>query len=139
VGADAGIAAAAAASAQPRTTRAPRGERLPEGWTLPREWGVWAIEAYPQWTPEKVRLEAERFADHWRSKTGKDATKLDWLATWRNWCRSDIAHRDDPKPAGTAPGRGRGSPTDADLAAANAAADAEAARRLFGAGETIDA
>lgn len=133
------IDAAADASAQPRTTRAPRGERLPEGWTLPREWGVWAIETYPLWTPEKVRLEAERFADHWRAKTGKDATKLDWLATWRNWCRSPIAHRDDPKPAGAPPARGRGSPSDADLAAANAAADAEAARRLFGAGETIDA
>lgn len=131
--------AAADASAQPRTTRAPRGERLPKGWTLPREWGVWAIETYPLWTPEKVRLEAERFADHWRAKTGKDATKLDWLATWRNWCRSPIAHRDDPKPAGAPPARGRGSPSDADLAAANAAADAEAARRLFGAGETIDA
>ena len=37
----------------------------------------------------KVDLEAEhrKFVDYWRAKAGKDATKLDWDATWRNWIR----------------------------------------------------
>lgn len=40
------------------------------------------------WTAETVRLEAAKFADFWHAKTGKDATKADWQATWRNWCRN---------------------------------------------------
>lgn len=30
---------------------------------------------------------ADQFADHWRAETGTRAVKLDWAATWRNWCR----------------------------------------------------
>ena len=35
-----------------------------------------------------MRLEAAKFADFWHAKAGKDAAKLDWCATWRNWCRN---------------------------------------------------
>lgn len=78
-------------------TATTRGSRLPADWKLPKAWGDATLADHPQWTPDKVRLEGEKFRDHWVAKTGKDATKVDWLATWRNWCRSDIAHRDDPK------------------------------------------
>jgi hypothetical protein len=67
--------------------------QLPEGWQLPRPWGEWALAEYPAWTAETVRLEAAKFADHWRAKSGKESRKADWFATWRNWCRSDIAQR----------------------------------------------
>lgn len=77
---------------------ATRGARLPKDWVLPKAWGEETLVDHPQWTAEKVRLEALKFRNHWTAKTGKDATKLDWRATWRNWCLSDIAHRDDPKP-----------------------------------------
>jgi DNA-directed RNA polymerase delta subunit len=30
-------------------------------------------------------LEFEKFRNYWLSKTGKDATKLDWQKTWENW------------------------------------------------------
>lgn len=118
----------AADAASPR-----RGQRLPDKWKLPKAWGDWALATYPLWTADKVRLEGERFGNHWRAKSGKDATKLDWRMTWENWCHSELAHRDDPKlPRGTA--------TDANLAAANAASDEEAKRLLFGAApEVIDA
>lgn len=79
-----------AADAAPRQKR---GGRLPDDWRLPKAWGEWALQEYPHWTPDIVRLEGEKFADHWRSKAGKDGAKLDWLGTWRNWCRSDIAQR----------------------------------------------
>jgi hypothetical protein len=32
---------------------------------------------------------AARFRDYWTSKSGKDATKVDWSATWRNWVRNE--------------------------------------------------
>ena len=40
--------------------------------------------------PEQVRTEAAKFADYWHAKAGRDAAKLDWSATWRNWCRKAI-------------------------------------------------
>lgn len=86
-----------AADAAPTTLK--KGKRLPDGWQLPKAWGEWALAEYPTWTAEIVRLEAAKFADHWHAKAGKDATKLDWEATWRKWCRSDICQRTHtPKP-----------------------------------------
>ena len=73
-----------------KTTGPKKARRLPDDWQLPKAWGDWALSEYPAWTAEIVRLEAAKFADHWRAKSGKDATKLDWEATWRNWCRSPI-------------------------------------------------
>jgi len=70
-----------------------RGTRLPADWTLPNAWGEWALAEYPNWTQEGVRTIAAQFADHWKAKPGSDAKRLDWLATWRNWCRNDITQR----------------------------------------------
>ena len=50
-----------------------------------------------------MRFEAAKFADHWHAKAGRDATKADWLATWRNWCRNAVA-------APRGPTQRRGSP-----------------------------
>lgn len=59
-----------------------KGSRLPEDWTLPDEWEQWARQRRPE---VDCRLEAEKFANFWWSKSGKDGTKRDWFATWRNW------------------------------------------------------
>ena len=79
---------------------AARASRLPEDWALPKAWGEWALAETQQlagdlkdwaggaWTPEHVRFEADKFRDYWRGKSGKDAAKADWLATWRNWVRN---------------------------------------------------
>lgn len=32
---------------------------------------------------------AAKFRDFWIAKPGRDGLKLDWAATWRNWCRND--------------------------------------------------
>lgn len=65
-----------------------RGSRLPSEWKLPRDWGVWAMD---QGLPEaNVRREADKFRDYWHAKSGREAAKLDWLATWRNWIRSAL-------------------------------------------------
>lgn len=64
-----------------------KAKRLSPDWQLPKPWGEWALDAMT-WDAATVRLEAEKFKDYWTAKSGKDATKLDWEATWRNWCRS---------------------------------------------------
>lgn len=65
----------------------PRAKRLAADWVLPKAWGDWAVQEM-RWAPEQIRLEADKFADFWHSKAGAGATKLDWLKTWRNWCRN---------------------------------------------------
>lgn len=62
-----------------------KASRLSPDWVLPKSWGDWAISMISE---RSVRLEADKFRDYWTSKAGKDAAKLDWEATWRNWVRS---------------------------------------------------
>lgn len=64
-----------------------RGTRLDADWKLPRSWGMWAVENFTV-SPDDVRAEAGRFADFWLSKSGQDATKVDWRRTWQNWIRT---------------------------------------------------
>lgn len=96
---DAIIAALEAHNALPRLVeeRKPqaRGSRLPEGWEAPDEYIQWAItERY--WTLQDAQKEAAIFADYW---TGQGTTKIDWLATWRNWVRRSN-REDGPRPQG---------------------------------------
>lgn len=65
---------------------AKRGTRLSEDWFLPVEWGQWALSE--GWAEPGIRAEADKFKDHWISKAGRDGTKRDWQATWRNWMRN---------------------------------------------------
>jgi uncharacterized protein YdaU (DUF1376 family) len=62
-----------------------RGTRLPKDWAIPDDWAVWAKTERPDLDPAKT---AEAFADYWHAKAGKDASKADWKATWRNWVRN---------------------------------------------------
>ena len=32
--------------------------------------------------------EFEKFKDYWKAQPGQKGVKLDWQATWRNWCRN---------------------------------------------------
>lgn len=68
-----------------------RGSRLSQDWFLPKAWGDWALDQGAD--PELIRQEAETFKDYWIGKSGKDATKADWLATWRNWMRRAIKNQ----------------------------------------------
>lgn len=65
-----------------------KGNRLPSDWVLPKDWGEWAVgEGLPELT---VRAEAAKFRDYWVAKPGREAVKLDWFATWRNWVRKAL-------------------------------------------------
>jgi hypothetical protein len=61
-----------------------RGSRLAADWIPPQD----VIAAMKTECPG-VDLEAEhrKFVDYWTAKTGRDATKLSWDGTWRNWIR----------------------------------------------------
>lgn len=73
----------AEAASQP--TASSRGTRLPADWKLSTELAEWALAEKPGFP---VIEEAAKFRDYWTAKTGKDATKADWDATWRNWVRN---------------------------------------------------
>lgn len=64
--------------------------RLKPDWYLPEPWGVWALENF-HITRDQIYAEAESFADYWHGKSGKDARKTNWEATWRNWVRNSRA------------------------------------------------
>ncbi|CAI3960532.1 DUF1376 family (YdaU), partial [Commensalibacter communis] len=59
-----------------------RGSRLPDDW-LPDE----EDREYARNLGLDVIRTIEDFCGHWHAKAGKDAIKLDWSLTWKNWCR----------------------------------------------------
>jgi hypothetical protein len=66
--------AAKAASAQ--------GRRLPNDWRPTND----TIQEMRQRFPAlDLKLEHEKFTNHWRSQSGAKGRKSDWEATWRNW------------------------------------------------------
>lgn len=88
-----------------------RATRLPKDWTLPTVCAEWTEETLG-WPHKKIYEVAESFRDYWIAVPGMKGTKLDWNATWRNWCRNQ---------------RGNGKTEDG-----NAAAFEKAKRELFG-------
>ena len=70
-----------------------RGSRLAADWQPTPDELRWARDARPDL---ELTAEVERFRDYWIAKPGKDGTKLDWTATWRNWIRSARASAGRP-------------------------------------------
>jgi Protein of unknown function (DUF1376) len=88
--------------AEPVTPKAARktGTRWPANQPVPREWLLIGYEARvrAKLPPINFDLAAVEFTNHWTGATGRAATSLDWLATWRNWCTSK--YRQPLKPNG---------------------------------------
>ena len=51
----------------------------------PADWLQFCVTQRPDLDPGKT---FDSFRDYWIAKTGNNATKLDWFATWRNWVRN---------------------------------------------------
>jgi hypothetical protein len=66
------------ASSSPRK----RATRISEDFQITPEMRLWASSKAPD---ADLITETEKFINYWIAKSGKDATKLDWAATWRNW------------------------------------------------------
>lgn len=69
-----------------------RASRLPLDWIPSPEALEWTATTRPAWAPARITETIEAFRDYWRAKAGKDATKRDWDATWRNWVRREDAN-----------------------------------------------
>lgn len=94
-------------------TTSKRAMRLADDFVVPDDWIEWAL-AERKWSDADARAEAASFCDYWQAKSGRDAVKLDWLKTWRNWVRnSRRASTIDGKP----PPRGGYAPPVSDLQA----------------------
>jgi hypothetical protein len=67
-----------ASSSAPRK----RATRISEDFSVTPEMKLWASSKAAD---ADLITETEKFINYWIAKSGKDATKLDWAATWRNW------------------------------------------------------
>lgn len=81
-----------------------RGTRLPPAMELPDEWLAFA-QGERKWSQATVEAVFQEFLDYWHAAPGQKGVKLDWLGTWRNWCRR--AHEPD---GSWAPGKGEWTP-----------------------------
>jgi hypothetical protein len=64
-----------------------RGVRIPEPFIVTKAMREWAAVEVPL---VDVDSSTRVFVDYWRAAT-RNATKRDWVATWRNWLRKDQA------------------------------------------------
>jgi len=67
----------------------PANGRLKNGTQLPADWQPTEADlAYAgsrQLQGQQLGNEIEKFRNYWIAKSGRDACKRDWSATWRNW------------------------------------------------------
>nr|CBI81350.1 conserved hypothetical protein [Bartonella sp. 1-1C] len=62
-----------------------------KGCRLPPEWHADIAAAISEGLNEEQALwQEKKFRDYWQAKSGKEAKKVDWSATWRNWYRREI-------------------------------------------------
>ncbi len=59
-----------------------RGSRLPADWKPDEATRAWTLERI---STSVAAHELEKFRNYWHAKAGRDATKVDWPAVWRNW------------------------------------------------------
>lgn len=62
-----------------------RGTRLPDDWQPGEADKRFAVDL-----GLGPNVTADRFRDHWHAAAGATATKLDWRAAWRTWCRREV-------------------------------------------------
>lgn len=105
---------------EPKEKETPKGvpkKKAIRGTRLSKDWH--ASQAEFQYAAEHglsesvIRIEEEKFRNYWLAKTGANATKLDWSATWRNW----VLNAQRRMPRGS-PANGNPDPNDHSLAAA---------------------
>lgn len=81
-----------------------RASRIADDFQVTPQMREWAATKAPN---TDLGLETEKFINYWIAKSGKEATKLDWAATWRNWilnARSSQPARQDHSARGMAKG-----------------------------------
>jgi hypothetical protein len=85
--------------ASPSGERAKRATRIPGDFTITPEMATWVRKECPL---VDFEWQTKQFIDYWLGKSGKDATKVDWLATWKKWMRTEqerTGQRNGTRPA----------------------------------------
>jgi hypothetical protein len=59
-----------------------RATRIADDFAVTTELAAWAREHTPDVDSTRETI---KFVNHWRAKSGQDATKVDWSRTWQNW------------------------------------------------------
>ena len=97
-----GAEAAPSASSSAPSNERKRATRIPGDWK-PNERNVADAKALGLYDTD-IERQARRFRDFWLGKSGQNATKADWDATWRNWVDKEAEHlgRTPPKTPGSA-------------------------------------
>lgn len=76
-------------------SRNPSGGAKKVAHRIPDEWHVGEAEFSEAikigLTREQIEFHGNDFKDYWASRGDAKAKKLDWLATWRNWCRDKVS------------------------------------------------
>lgn len=75
-----------------------RAKRIPEDFAITDAMRAWGRENAPT---VDGPAETVKFINYWQAKAGKDATKLDWVATWRNWMLNAKERQPANKPDAT--------------------------------------
>lgn len=73
-----------------------KASRLPADWQPDEVLLAWAKAERPDLN---LKLTVDSFRDYWIGKSGKDATKTDWPATFRNWVRREKQQAVPTQPA----------------------------------------
>jgi uncharacterized protein YdaU (DUF1376 family) len=82
----------------PPAPRAKIGRRLADDWSPSAEDRHFASDL-----GLNTDAVASKVRDYWRSVSGAKATKTDWSATWRNWCRNESERRPAARASPTKP------------------------------------
>lgn len=75
-----------------------RGKRIPDDFAITEEMREWGRTNCPTVDGQQ---ETTKFINYWQAKAGRDATKLDWVATWRNWMLNAKERQPAAKPDAT--------------------------------------
>lgn len=70
----------------PKSTPDRRGARIPDDFAVTDAMRTWAAKNTPD---VDLATQTANFVDHWASKPGRDARKLDWVRTWQRWMRTE--------------------------------------------------
>jgi uncharacterized protein YdaU (DUF1376 family) len=75
---------------KPLASKTVKGSRWPVGQAIDPDWVAAAAErrASRGLAPVDLEIEAEKFVNFWTAKSGANAVKVDWRATWINWALS---------------------------------------------------
>jgi uncharacterized protein YdaU (DUF1376 family) len=59
--------------------------------SIPEAWADWCFHVLtPAWDRQRAEAVFAKFADYWKEVPGSRGRKVDWIGTWRNWCRKEV-------------------------------------------------